>query len=238
MGKRIWDDFGSGQPIVDRQKEVVDEENRDIRDLLIDQIEFCNVLILNKCDLLEEWQVEKIETLVKSLQREAKIIRSVKADIALNEILNTKLFDLEQMSYAAGWIKELELGYQDHVPETEEYGISSFVYRSNLPMDAERFNTFLEKHFRLQLSGRKALSGLRSIVISLLDGNSGQSCRYFPFDLLVGDITESRAHAGIIRRSRNKRKMASCIWGSPHRDRLHRHRYAPIQHRTSRWIYA
>ena len=104
-------------------------------------------MILNKCDLLEEWQVEKIETLVKSLQREAKIIRSVKADIALNEILNTKLFDLEQMSYAAGWIKELELGYQDHVPETEEYGISSFVYRSNLPMDAERFNTFLEKHF-------------------------------------------------------------------------------------------
>lgn len=66
--KRIWDDFGSGQPIVDRQKEIVDEENRDI-DLLIDQIEFCNVLILNKCDLLEEWQVEKIETLVHSLQR-------------------------------------------------------------------------------------------------------------------------------------------------------------------------
>ena len=145
--KRIWDDFGSGQPIVDRQKEIVDEENRDIRDLLIDQIEFCNVLILNKCDLLEDWQVEKIETLVHSLQREAKIIRSVRSEITLNDILNTNLFDLEEMSYAAGWIKELELGYQDHVPETEEYGISSFVYRSNLPMDAERFNTFLEKHF-------------------------------------------------------------------------------------------
>ena len=145
--KRIWDDFGSGQPIVDRQKEIVDEENRDIRDLLIDQIEFCNVLILNKCDLLEEWQVEKIETLVHSLQREAKIIRSVRSEIALTDILNTNLFDLEEMSYAAGWIKELELGYQDHVPETEEYGISSFVYRSNLPMDAERFNAFLEKHF-------------------------------------------------------------------------------------------
>ena len=88
-----------------------------------------------------------MKTLVKSLQREAKIIRSVRSEIALTEILNTNLFDLEQMSYAAGWIKELELGYQDHVPETEEYGISSFVYRSNLPMDAERFNTFLEKHF-------------------------------------------------------------------------------------------
>lgn len=144
---RFWDNFQSGEKIEQRKAQGdIDEEDRDIRDLLIDQIEFCNVLLLNKCDLLENEKINKIEQLVRKLQPEAKIIRTVQAKIDLKDILDTKLFDMEKISYSAGWLKELELGFQDHVPETEEYGISSFVYRSKLPFDANKFHVFAERN--------------------------------------------------------------------------------------------
>lgn len=144
---RFWDNFQSGQAIEKRKsQEVVEEEDRDIRDLLIDQIEFCNVLLLNKCDLLSEEKVTKIEKLIRKLQPTAKIIKTVQSKVELSEILDTKLFDMEEISASAGWIKELELGYQDHIPETEEYGISSFVYRRQLPFDANKFNVYADQY--------------------------------------------------------------------------------------------
>jgi G3E family GTPase len=110
-------------------------------DLLIDQIEFANVLILNKIDLVEKECVLELKAVLQKLNPDAKIIESSHSQIALSEILNTDLFDFEEASQGAGWIKEL---LEEHTPETEEYGISSFVYRRKSPFHPERLMQWLE----------------------------------------------------------------------------------------------
>lgn len=135
---RFWHDFGSGDSLLDRKQAVSDVDERNIADLLIDQIEFCNVLILNKTDLVKAEDLEKLEKVIRTLQPEAKIIRTQHCQVDLQEIVNTNLFDFEKASESAGWLQELNAGVENHTPETEEYGISSFVYRSRLPFHTER----------------------------------------------------------------------------------------------------
>lgn len=135
---RFWHDFGSGDSLLGRKQAVSDVDERNIADLLIDQIEFCNVLILNKTDLVKEEDLEKLEKVIRTLQPEAKIIRTEHCNVDLKEIVNTNLFDFEKASESAGWLQELNAGVENHTPETEEYGISSFVYRSRLPFHTER----------------------------------------------------------------------------------------------------
>lgn len=133
----FWNDYQSGESLIDRRQSLSDDDDREVSDLLIDQIEFCNVIILNKCDLVPEDKLEEITGILKKLQPEAKIIRTIKGEVAPSEILNTGLFNFEKVSYSPGWIKELRKEY--HTPETEEYGISSFVYRKRRPLHPERF---------------------------------------------------------------------------------------------------
>ncbi|MNB82095.1 putative metal chaperone YciC [compost metagenome] len=113
---------------------------RDIVDLLIDQIETCDVLLLNKCDLVEEQELNKLEAVLRRLQPSAKIIRTVKGVVDPKEILNTGRFDFEKTSMSSGWIAELNK--EDHTPETEEYGIASFVYRRRTPFHPQRLSFF------------------------------------------------------------------------------------------------
>ncbi|GAB2559537.1 GTP-binding protein [Gracilibacillus alcaliphilus] len=135
---RFWHDFGSGDSLLSRKQAVGEEDTRNIADLLIDQIEFCNVLILNKTDLVKEEDLQKLEQVIRKLQPEATIIRTQHSKVDPNEILNTRLFDFETASESAGWLKELNAGVENHTPETEEYGIGSFVYKSRLPFHTER----------------------------------------------------------------------------------------------------
>ncbi|MFD1416039.1 GTP-binding protein [Oceanobacillus jeddahense] len=135
---RFWHDFGSGDSLLDRKQAVSNVDKRNIADLLIDQIEFCNVLILNKTDLVKAEDLDKLEKVIRTLQPEAKIIRTQHCNVDLQEIVNTNLFDFEKASESAGWLQELNAGVENHTPETEEYGISSFVYRSRLPFHTER----------------------------------------------------------------------------------------------------
>ncbi|MED4452226.1 GTP-binding protein [Metabacillus fastidiosus] len=140
---RFWHDFRSGDSLLDRKEAISEQDEREIADLLIDQIEFCDILILNKCDLVGEEELVKLEKVLKTLQPKAKIIRSELGKINPTEILNTKLFNFEEASASAGWIKELIAGHEHHTPETEEYGISSFVYERRFPFHSERFNQFI-----------------------------------------------------------------------------------------------
>jgi G3E family GTPase len=140
---RFWHDFASGDSLLERSQAVGENDERTVADLLIDQIEFCDVLILNKCDLLDPEQLNQLEGFLKKLQPEARLIRTVKGEISPSEILNTGLFDFEKASQSAGWLKELES--PEHTPETEEYGISSFVYRSRIPFHSERFYRWAEE---------------------------------------------------------------------------------------------
>ncbi|WP_078410939.1 GTP-binding protein [Priestia abyssalis] len=140
---RFWKDFQSGDRLLDRKEALGEEDTREIADLLIDQIEFCDVLVLNKCDLVSERELVKLENVLKTLQPKAKLVRAVKGVIDPQSILNTGLFNFEEASSSAGWIKELTQGHHQHIPETEEYGISSFVYLRRLPFHSERFNNWV-----------------------------------------------------------------------------------------------
>lgn len=137
---RFMKDFKSGDSLLDRKEAVGDADDRSIADLLIDQIEFCDVLILNKIDLIEEVDKEKLIQVLRTLQPTARFIETSHSQVDPSEILNTNLFDFETAANSAGWIKELTKGgYHTHTPETEEYVISSFLYHRTLPFHPKRF---------------------------------------------------------------------------------------------------
>jgi len=138
---RFWKDFSSGETLLDRNEATDENDTREVVDLLIDQIEFANVILINKVDLVDKENVEELKAVIQKLNPEAKIIESTYGNILLNEVLNTHLFDFEKASLSAGWIKELN---EEHTPETEEYGISSFVYRRKRPFHPERWMKWLE----------------------------------------------------------------------------------------------
>lgn len=139
---RFWHDFSSGESLLDRKQGTDEMDTREVVDLLIDQIEFANVLVLNKIDLVNQKSVLELKTVLQKLNPDAKIIESAHGQVALDEILDTQLFDFEEVSQGAGWIKELT---EEHTPETEEYGISSFVYRRRKPFHPERWMKWLEE---------------------------------------------------------------------------------------------
>lgn len=135
---RFVHDINSEDLLMDRDQSVDETDERSIADLLIDQVEFCDVLIINKIDLISEEELAKLEKVLSALQPIAKIIKTTNSEVDLKEVLNTQRFDFEKASESAGWIKELESGgHASHTPETEEYGISSFVYKRRLPFHAK-----------------------------------------------------------------------------------------------------
>ncbi|MDQ0857931.1 GTP-binding protein [Bacillus sp. V2I10] len=140
-GNRFWEDYSSGENLLDRKHGTDENDTREVIDLLIDQIEFANVLLLNKTDLLNEEDIDELYGVLRKLNPDAKILKTAFSKVPLSEILNTKSFDFEEASQSAGWIKELN---EEHTPETEEYGISSFVYRRQKPFHPERFMNWLE----------------------------------------------------------------------------------------------
>lgn len=142
---RFWTDFQSGESLLDRKEAVSDDDEREISDLLIDQIEFCDVLIINKCDLVSSSELDRLEHVLNKLQPEASIIRTSQGKVQPDDILNTGLFDFEKSSASAGWIKEINAGHAQHTPETEEYQISSFVYERRLPFHTGRLNNWLDQ---------------------------------------------------------------------------------------------
>lgn len=139
----FYKDFGSAERLIDR-KLVDDDDQRTIVNLLTDQIEFANVILLNKTDLVKPGDVVLLEALVKRLNPDARIIRSDFGKVPAHELLDTGLFDFEKASRSAGWIKELE---NEHTPETEEYGIGSMIFRARKPFHPQRFWQWLKEDF-------------------------------------------------------------------------------------------
>lgn len=140
---RFWADFASGESLMDRKQAVAEDDGREVVDLLIDQIEFCDVLILNKCDLVGERELEELEKVLRTLQPRAKLIRAEQGKVKPGDILNTGLFNFEEASRSAGWLQEMEK--EHHTPETEEYGISSFVYERVKPFHPERLMNWMSE---------------------------------------------------------------------------------------------
>jgi G3E family GTPase len=141
-GEKFLEDFASIESLQDRAVALGEEDERTIADLLIDQVEFANVLVINKTDRMEGGEVARLREILRHLNPEARLLESAFGRVAAAEILDTGLFDEEKAAEAPGWIKELR---GEHTPETEEYGISSFVYRARRPFHPERFRRVLDE---------------------------------------------------------------------------------------------
>lgn len=139
----LMKDFGSTDFLKDRGETAGENDERSLVDLLTDQIEFADVIVINKISDVSAEQADLVRKVVKALNPEARLVEADFGKVPLESVLDTGLFDYEKAQGHPLWAKEL-YGFADHVPETEEYGISSFVYRARRPFHPEKFNAFLK----------------------------------------------------------------------------------------------
>lgn len=156
----FFKDFGTNELLQDRELTDMNGDDRTIVNLLTDQVEFANVIILNKTDLIDTNALGLLKAAIKKLNPGAKIITATFGKVAPREILNTGLFDFEEAQSSAGWQRELEAG--THTPETEEYGISSFVFRHQKPFHPERLWKYLNEAYPVNVIRAKGLFWLAS----------------------------------------------------------------------------
>ena len=140
----LMTDFGSRDFLRDRGETAGEEDNRTLVDLLTGQIEFADVVVLNKISAVDAERRAMVRGVIKALNPDARLIETDRSRVALADVLGTGRFDFEKASSHPLWFKELN-GFRDHVPETEEYGVASFVYRARRPFHPERFNAFLTR---------------------------------------------------------------------------------------------
>ncbi|MBN9299638.1 MAG: GTP-binding protein [Filimonas sp.] len=153
-------DFTSDSLLADRSLTEDEQDVRTIVNLLTDQVEFADVIILNKTDLVSKATLVTLQAMLHKLNPGAKIIHSHLGKVEPKEILHTGLFNFDKAQTSAGWIKELEGGH--HTPETEEYGISSFVFRAPVPFHPRRWWEFLNLHYPENIIRAKGLFWLAS----------------------------------------------------------------------------
>ncbi len=155
----FFKDFGSNQTLEEIKATNIENDDRTIVNLLVDQVEFANVIILNKTDLVTPERLELLKASIHKLNPVAKIICSEMGKVNPNEIINTGLFNYEEAETSAGWMQELE---GIHTPETEEYGISSFVFRSEKPFHPYRLWDFIANDFPPTIIRSKGLLWIAS----------------------------------------------------------------------------
>ena len=137
---KAWlEDYREGMRLREMNMGATPEDNRTLSDLLIDQVEFANVIILNKTDLVSADELGELESLLHTLNPSARILRSCWGQVDPHDILNTGLFDMQAAQASPGWLKELQ---GEHTPETEEYGIASFVFKARRPFHPMRLMNF------------------------------------------------------------------------------------------------
>ena len=138
-------DYSSLDSLQARGESLGEQDERNVVDLLIDQIEFCDVIVLNKTDLIDQDEQEKLFGILQSLNPRAKIEVSAFGKVNLDRVLNTQLFDFNEAAQAPGWLKELR---GEHTSETEQYGINNFVYRARRPFHPQRFFDFINSEWK------------------------------------------------------------------------------------------
>jgi|SRR6187402_583369 len=169
---KLLEDLRSVDDLRDRQLALAEDDERTLSDLLIDQIEFANVLVINKTDLVTEKELESLDAILEHINPTARRIRTTRGNIPLDAILNTGLFNMEEAETSAGWVRELN---GIHTPETEEYGISSFVYRARQPFHPGRLETLTDEGFPTVLRAKGFLwlaSAHDEIILFSIAGKS------------------------------------------------------------------
>ncbi|MGV9454891.1 GTP-binding protein [Streptomyces sp. NPDC003635] len=133
-------ELAGGDELAERGLAPYEDDERTVSDLLVDQVEFADVLVLNKLDLVDEPSAARLRAALGRLNPVARLVDAVRGQVPLRQVLGTRLFDLERAQQAPGWVRELN---GEHVPETEEYGVSSTLFRSEAPFHPERLWTFV-----------------------------------------------------------------------------------------------
>ncbi len=137
-------EYGSHDFLRDRGESLGDADERTVVDLLVDQIEFADVIVVNKCDLVDATVLAQVRSVIHALNPKAQVMPTTEARVPLDRVLATGLFDVEDAQTKPGWWREL-YGFGDHVPETEEYGIQSLTFRERRPFHPERLYRFFER---------------------------------------------------------------------------------------------
>ena len=135
-------DYQAADSLDSRGETLGEEDERSITDLLIEQIEFADVILISKIDLISSRERQELMAILERLNARAEIIAMVMGEVPLKKILNTGRFDFEKAAEAPGWLQALR---GEHVPETEEYGIASAVYRARRPFHPQRFFSFIDR---------------------------------------------------------------------------------------------
>ena len=133
-------DYDEAKHLKDTGESLGEEDERSVTDLLVDQVEFADIILISKTDLAGPSDIKRLTAILKTLNTHAKIIPIANGNVDVEAVLNTRLFDFERAQQAPGWLKEMR---GEHVPETEEYGISSFSYEARSPFHPEKFHQFL-----------------------------------------------------------------------------------------------
>ena len=133
-------DYDEAKYLQDTGESLGDEDERSVADLLVEQVEFADVILISKSDLVSATEIARLTAILKTLNTEAKIVPIAEGQINVDEVLNTGLFNFERAQQAPGWLKEMR---GEHVPETEEYGIGSFTYQARRPFNPQKFHDFL-----------------------------------------------------------------------------------------------
>ncbi|TMP14557.1 zinc metallochaperone GTPase ZigA [Pseudoalteromonas sp. S2893] len=133
-------DYEQANDLQDTGESLGEDDERSVADLLVDQVEFADVILISKTDLVTNEQLNKLIAILNTLNTQAKMIPISNGNININEVLNTGLFNFARAQQAPGWLKEMR---GEHIPETEEYGISSFNYKARRPFNPEKFYHFL-----------------------------------------------------------------------------------------------
>ncbi|WP_231757358.1 zinc metallochaperone GTPase ZigA [Microbulbifer elongatus] len=147
-GANFLKDYHAAESLKEAGEYLGDEDERNVADLLVDQIEFCDILLISKIDLIDDAQLEELKAVLRSLNPRAEILPMEKGSVPIEKVLMTGKFDFDQAQQAPGWLKEMR---GEHTPETEEYGISSFAYRARRPFHPQRLFDFFNDP---QLSGK------------------------------------------------------------------------------------
>jgi len=133
-------DYEQGKYLQDVGESLGEDDERNVADLLVDQVEFADIILVSKTDLVSSDDVERLTAILKTLNTTAEIIPITQGNVDIDAILNTDLFDFERAEQAPGWLAEMR---GEHIPETEEYGIGSFSYTARRPFHPEKFHNFL-----------------------------------------------------------------------------------------------
>jgi G3E family GTPase len=205
---RDWDESAS---LRERDQAVGPEDERTVVDLLIEQVEFANVLLLNKADLVSTQELGRLQDILRHLNPTAKMVTTQWGDVPLAEVLNTGRFDFDEAAQAAGWLAELR---GEHTPETEEYGIGSFVYQARRPFHPARFQAALAGDFRgvIRSKGHYWLATRMDQA-----GSWAQASRIARFDL--AGFWWAAVHEGMRPDDEQFAGYLAGIWQEPYGDR-------------------